>query len=69
MRRYRKGQKVTYRSGYGFLYSAIVQRAHRDGSATVQLYFPLDDAGRERVGCFQGDKFRVGAANLVHEAA
>lgn len=54
---HKKGQKVRYRSGYGFLYSAVVKRAHKDGTFTVQLYFPLNPDGSERLGCCQGDVF------------
>jgi hypothetical protein len=54
---YRKGDAVEYISGQGFLYTATVQRAHRDGSVTVQLGFPIRD-GRV-VGGHQGDRFRV----------
>lgn len=60
----KKGQMITYRSGQGFLYSALVLRTHRDGTATVRLYFPIRD-GVELRGCFQGDVFRIGPENVV----
>ena len=58
MQQFSKGRRVRYVSGSGFLYSAIVLRAHRDGDCTIRVYFPLRD-GEEMTGCFQGDVFRV----------
>ena len=54
----KKGMMVTYRSGLGSVYSARVARAHRDGTATVQVRFHLNKDGSE-AGCFYSDKFRV----------
>jgi len=53
----KKGDKVAYtvRSGS---YSAYVRTMHRDGSVTVEVWFMLDDNGKER-GPFQGMKFRL----------
>lgn len=61
----KKGQKFAYRAGSGNLYSAIVLRAHRDGTYTVRVYFALDKIGREIEGTMQGDKYRIGAANVA----
>jgi hypothetical protein len=64
----RKGDRVTYLNASGWKYSAVVQRAHRDGTVTVQLQFPLDRNGKEMQNCFQGDHWRVGPKNILDEA-
>lgn len=62
----RKGMIVRYTSWAGLHYSALVRRSHRDGSASIAVYFPLDAAGNERRGCFQGDKLaRVRSEQLA----
>lgn len=58
------GDKVVYTSAFGTLYSAFVKHAHRDGDFTIQLYFPLDDAGQEMQGCFHGTRFRVNSGQV-----
>lgn len=55
-----KGLLVTYRSGSGFLYTAVILRAHRSGDFTIRVQFPIRD-GRICHGAFQGDRFRVPA--------
>ncbi len=61
----RKGMKVRYTSGHGGVFSAIVRRAHRDGSATIIVHFLLDPAGQKNVRCFQDHKFRVHTNRLA----
>jgi hypothetical protein len=53
----KKGDKVLYEVR-GSQYSAYIRTAHKDGSFTVELYFPLRDGIEARYG-FQGMKFRV----------
>jgi hypothetical protein len=60
---YKKWDSVTYRSGQGWLYTASVQRVHRDGTLTVRLGFPIRN-GRV-VGGHQGDYFRVDPAHNI----
>jgi len=61
----KKGDRIIYRSSLGYLYSAYVKQAHKDDTLTVRIHFPLDDRGLEAIGCFQGDTFRIGRANIV----
>jgi hypothetical protein len=62
---YKVGDKITYRSGHGNLFSAVVTHVHDGGEPTIRLYFPLDDKGDEQAFGFQGDIFRIGPANIV----
>lgn len=32
-----------------------VKRVHRDGTVTLQGWFPLDEKGNRKTGCFAGD--------------
>jgi hypothetical protein len=61
----RKGAKIIYRTSLGYQYSAIVRRVHRNGDATITVFFPLSGDGAETLGCFQGDVFRVAPCRIV----
>jgi hypothetical protein len=45
----RKGQGITYRSGAGFLFTAIVLRVHRNGDVTIRLYSLSQSKHRSRI--------------------
>lgn len=60
----RKGDKIVYRAGRGGLYTAFVQRCHKDGTWTVRVHFPLEPDGSEAPG-FQGDLFRIDRSNIA----
>jgi len=61
----KKGQWIKYRSWCGKLYTAIIRTAHKDGSLTIEVYFPLRPNGSENTFCFQGDKFRIGQEHIA----
>lgn len=55
----KKGDHATYIAFYGGArISAIVRCAHRDGSATIQAHFVLDDHDMP-TGSFIGYKYRI----------
>jgi hypothetical protein len=54
-----KGERVVYRSGIGGLYSAAVERVHRNGEVTVKVMFPLRDDGTEWNVGYVGTRYRV----------
>lgn len=57
-----KGEQVVYTSGHGFEFLATVLVAHKDGSRSIVVAFPIRD-GR-LVKAYQGDRFRVAPDRL-----
>lgn len=62
--RFPKDSTVIYSNRPRNRYSARVLVAHKDGSRTIRLLWPLDIYGKEMLGAYQGDKFRVGPEML-----
>ncbi len=60
----KKGDYLVYVSGHGNRFQALVLRAHRDGTFTVLVQWPLT-AADTTCGCYQGDTWRIGAKNIV----
>jgi hypothetical protein len=58
----KKGDFVLYSNGCGFI-RALVKRAHRDGSVTVEPYFFQKADGTYMAG-FIGGKFTLGPSDF-----
>lgn len=65
--KFRKHQHVTY-DCRGRTITAIIRRAHRDGTVTVEARHVLDDSGNIQ-GCYLGFRFRYDAADLRASAS
>ncbi|NEV75484.1 hypothetical protein DYI24_00110 [Rhodopseudomonas sp. BR0C11] len=59
-----KGAPVSYKCGHGDRVSAIVKRRHRDGTATVEARFVMNQDGTER-GCYLGFRYRLSVSILA----
>jgi len=62
-----KHQFVTYRV-HNQTISAIVRRVHRDGTATVEARFVLDEEGNVTPGCYLGYRYRYAQSALTPTA-
>ena len=63
----RKNEHVIYRSFHGFLFTARVLRAHRDGTVTIEVKHTIDAEGN--IGrVYQGNRFRVSPADSLISA-
>ncbi len=60
----RKDDRLVY-IGKRHRYSAVITRAHRDGTFTVKLGFRLDEHN-EPEGFYQGDLVRIEADDYEH---
>ena len=64
---FKPGQVVHYEGSDGTTVSAKVERAHRDGTVTVEAHFLLNAAGVPS-GKFLGQKYRLRAEALTQVA-
>lgn len=63
-----KHQFVTYRAleGAGPKVGAIIRRVHKDGTATVQARFSINDDGTENIHAgFLGYHYRIAQSRLT----
>lgn len=58
----KRNEWVTYTSGR-YTYKAIVRTVHKDGTMTVEAFYPIDESGKA-AGAFIGYKLRLDRRDL-----